>query len=125
MAEQDATDGEDTRCGFAALIGAPNSGKSTLANALVGAKVSIVTHKAQTTRGPVRGIALIGTSQVILVDTPGIFKPKRRLDRAMFASAWDHAGDADIVVLMIDARRGLGANLDTLLKHLPEVTRPI
>jgi len=125
MAEQDTTDGENTRCGFVALIGAPNSGKSTLANALVGAKVSIVTHKAQTTRGPVRGIALIGTSQVILVDTPGIFKPKRRLDRAMFASAWDHAGDADIVVLMIDAQRGLGANLDTLLKHLPEVRRPI
>ena len=89
---------QDTRCGFVALIGAPNSGKSTLTNALVGAKVSIVTHKAQTTRGPVRGIALIGTSQVILVDTPGIFQPKRRLDRAMFASAWDRAGDADIVV---------------------------
>ena len=72
-----------------------------------------------------RGIALIGTSQVILVDTPGIFQPKRRLDRAMFASAWDRAGDADIVVLVIDAQRGLDANLDTLLKHLPEVRRPI
>jgi GTPase len=114
-----------TRCGFVALIGAPNSGKSTLTNALVGAKVSIVTHKAQTTRGPVRGIALIGDAQVILVDTPGIFQPKRRLDRAMFASAWDRAGDADIVVLVIDALRGLDPSLDVLLKHLPEVRRPI
>ena len=114
-----------TRCGFVALIGAPNSGKSTLTNALVGAKVSIVTHKAQTTRGPVRGIALIGDSQVILVDTPGIFQPKRRLDRAMFASAWDRAGDADIVALVIDAQRGLDRTLDPLFKHLPEVRRPI
>lgn len=114
-----------TRCGFVALIGAPNSGKSTLTNALVGAKVSIVTHKAQTTRGPVRGIALIGDAQVILVDTPGIFQPKRRLDRAMFTSAWDRAGDADIVVLVIDAQRGLDRSLDPLFKHLPEVRRPI
>ena len=114
-----------TRCGFVALIGAPNSGKSTLTNALVGAKVSIVTPKAQTTRGPVRGIALIGDAQVIFVDTPGIFQPKRRLDRAMFASAWDRAGDADIVVLVIDAQRGLDRSLDTLFKHLPEVRRPI
>ncbi|HET9572542.1 MAG TPA: GTPase Era, partial [Methyloceanibacter sp.] len=120
-----ATGEEDTRCGFVALIGAPNSGKSTLTNALVGAKVSIVTHKAQTTRGPVRGIALIGKSQVILVDTPGIFQPKRRLDRAMFASAWDRAGDADIVVLVIDAQRGLDQSLEVLLKHLPEVRHPI
>ena len=125
MAEENTTGNGDTRCGFVALIGAPNSGKSTLTNALVAAKVSIVTHKAQTTRGPVRGIALIGTSQVILVDTPGIFQPKRRLDRAMFASAWDRAGDADIVVLVIDAQRGLDQSLDTLLKHLPEVRRPI
>jgi GTP-binding protein Era len=114
-----------TRCGFVALIGAPNSGKSTLTNALVGTKVSIVTHKAQTTRGPVRGIVLIGNSQVILVDTPGIFQPKRRLDRAMFASAWDRAGDADIVVLVIDAQRGLDRTLDPLFRHLPEVRRPI
>ncbi|MBK5197458.1 MAG: GTPase Era [Methyloceanibacter sp.] len=114
-----------TRCGFVAIIGAPNSGKSTLTNALVGAKVSIVTHKAQTTRGPVRGIVLDGASQIILVDTPGIFQPKRRLDRAMFASAWDRAGDADLVVLVIDAQRGLDRSLDPLLKHLPEVRRPI
>ncbi len=114
-----------TRCGFVALIGAPNSGKSTLTNALVGAKVAIVTHKAQTTRGPVRGIALVGDSQIILVDTPGIFQPKRRLDRAMFGAAWDRAGDADLVALVIDAHRGLDQSLDPLFKHLPEVRRPI
>jgi len=113
-----------TRCGFIALIGAPNSGKSTLTNALVGAKVSIVTHKAQTTRGPVRGIALIGQSQVILVDTPGIFQPKRRLDRAMAQAAWERAGDADLVALVIDAQYGLDQALQPLLAHLPEVKRP-
>lgn len=117
--------GDDaSRCGFVALIGAPNSGKSTLTNALVGAKVSIVTHKAQTTRGPVRGIALIGNAQVILVDTPGIFQPKRRLDRAMAQAAWERAGDADIVALVIDAHRGLDDTLEPLLSHLPEVKRP-
>jgi GTP-binding protein Era len=113
------------RCGFVALIGAPNSGKSTLTNALVGTKVAIVTHKAQTTRGPVRGIVLAGDSQIILVDTPGIFQPKRRLDRAMFGAAWDLAVDADLVALVIDVERGLDKNLDPLLKHLPEVKRPI
>ena len=113
-----------TRCGFVALIGAPNSGKSTLTNALVGAKVSIVTHKAQTTRGPVRGIALIGEAQVILVDTPGIFQPKRRLDRAMSQAAWERAEKADIVAVVIDAHRGLDSGLDPLLNHLPEVERP-
>jgi GTP-binding protein Era len=120
----DASDDASTRCGFVALIGAPNSGKSTLTNALVGAKVSIVTHKAQTTRGPVRGIALIGDTQVILVDTPGIFQPKRRLDRAMSAAAWERAGDADLVAVVIDAARGLDEALDPLLTHLPEVKRP-
>ncbi|HEX2447572.1 MAG TPA: GTPase Era [Methyloceanibacter sp.] len=115
----------DTRCGFVAIIGAPNSGKSTLTNALVGAKVSIVTHKAQTTRGPVRGIALIGNSQVILVDTPGIFQPKRRLDRAMAQAAWERAGDADLVALVIDAKYGLDTALEPLLAHLPEVRRPM
>jgi GTPase len=114
----------DTRCGFVALIGVPNSGKSTLTNALVGAKVSIVTHKAQTTRGPVRGIALIDKSQVILVDTPGIFQPKRRLDRAMAQAAWERAGDADLVALVIDAQYGLDHALQPLLAHLPEVKRP-
>ena len=114
-----------TRCGFVALIGAPNSGKSTLTNALVGSKVSIVTHKAQTTRGPVRGIALIGESQLILVDTPGIFAPKRRLDRAMSAAAWDRAGDADLVVLVVDAERGLDRSLDPVLGHLAELKQPV
>lgn len=116
--------GASTRCGFVALIGAPNSGKSTLINALVGAKVSIVTHKAQTTRGPVRGIAPIGDSQVILVDTPGIFPPKRRLDRAMAQAAWERASDADIVAVVIDAERGLDQALEPLLSHLPEVRKP-
>ena len=116
---------EARRCGFVAVIGAPNSGKSTLTNALVGTKVAIVTHKAQTTRGPVRGIAPVGNSQIILVDTPGIFQPKWRLDRAMFGAAWDRAGDADLVALVIDAQRGLDKSLDPLLNHLPEVRRPI
>lgn len=125
MAEPGKKAAETRKCGFVALIGAPNSGKSTLTNALVGTKVAIVTHKAQTTRGPVRGIALVGNSQILLVDTPGIFQPKRRLDRAMFGAAWDRAGEADLVALVIDAQRGLDASLDPLLKHLPEVRRPI
>ena len=108
-----------------ALIGAPNSGKSTLTNALVGAKVSIVTHKAQTTRGPVRGIVLAGDAQVILVDTPGIFQPKRRLDHAMSQAAWDRAGDADMVALVVDAARGLDDKLAPIVEHLPELNRPV
>jgi GTPase len=116
--------GEGKRCGFVALIGAPNSGKSTLANALVGAKVSIVTHKAQTTRGPVRGIALVGDAQVVLVDTPGIFQPKRRLDRAMSQAAWQRAGDADIVAVVIDAHRGRDQALEPVFEHLPDIKRP-
>jgi GTP-binding protein Era len=115
---------EATRCGFVALIGAPNSGKSTLTNTLVGAKITIVTHKAQTTRVPVRGIVLEGKSQIILVDTPGIFQPKQRLDRAMFATAWERAADADIVVLVIDARRGIDKGLNPILARLPEIKRP-
>lgn len=95
-----------THCGFVALIGAPNAGKSTLINALVGAKVSIVSRKAQTTRSLVRGIALQQAAQIIFVDTPGIFAPRRRLDRAMVTSAWGGAGDADAVALLIDARHG-------------------
>ncbi|HSM96617.1 MAG TPA: GTPase Era [Rhizomicrobium sp.] len=92
------------RCGFAAIIGAPNAGKSTLVNALVGSKVSIVTQKVQTTRMPVRGVAMRGDTQIVFVDTPGIFKPKRRLDRAMVNSAWAGAGDADAVILIVDAQ---------------------
>jgi len=117
-------DDKTTRCGFVALIGAPNSGKSTLTNALVGTKVSIVTHKAQTTRGPVRGIMLQDDAQIILVDTPGIFQPKRKLDRAMAQAAWDRAGDADIVALVIDAKRGLDDKLAPIVEHLPDIKRP-
>ena len=93
------------RCGFAALLGAPNAGKSTLLNALVGAKVSIVTHKVQTTRARIRAIAIEGTSQIVFVDTPGIFTPKRRLERAMVAAAWAGAGDGDLRVLVYDATK--------------------
>jgi GTP-binding protein Era len=93
-----------TRCGFVAIIGAPNAGKSTLVNALVGSKVAIVTPKVQTTRMTVRGIAMQGDAQVVFVDTPGIFKPRRRLDRAMVNAAWSGAGDADAVVLVVDAQ---------------------
>ncbi len=120
----EASDAEK-RCGFVALIGAPNSGKSTLTNALVGAKVSIVTHKAQTTRGPVRGLAIEGETQIVLVDTPGIFQPKRRLDRAMTASAWDRAGDSDLILLVVDAKRGIDDWLEPVLSHIGEVRRPV
>ena len=106
-----------TRCGFAAVIGAPNAGKSTLVNALVGAKVSIVTHKAQTTRARVRGIAIEGQNQIVLVDTPGIFAPKRRLDRAMVETAWNE-------VLVADAARGFGDVLDPVIEHARELTIP-
>jgi GTP-binding protein Era len=97
----------ETSCGFVALIGAPNAGKSTLINALVGAKVSVVSRKAQTTRTTVRGIVIEGAAQIIFVDTPGLFAPKRRLDRAMAASAWGAAGDADVLALLIDARQAI------------------
>jgi GTPase len=114
-----------SRCGFAAIIGAPNAGKSTLVNALVGAKVSIVTHKAQTTRTRVRGIALEGESQIILVDTPGIFAPKRRLDRAMVETAWTEAREADIVVLVADAARGFDDVADPIVERAAELTIPL
>jgi len=115
---------EETRAGFVALIGAPNAGKSTLLNALVGAKVSIVTHKVQTTRVPVRGIAMAGKTQIVFVDTPGIFAPKRRLDRAMVGSAWQGATDADIVALLIDAQRVLDEENRAIISKLKEVRQP-
>ncbi len=99
----------ETRCGFVALIGAPNAGKSTLVNALVGSKVSIVSRKAQTTRAAVRGVVVEGDAQIVFVDTPGLFQPKRRLDRAMNAAAWGAAADADVNALLIDARAEIGA----------------
>ncbi|MEM9099340.1 MAG: GTPase Era [Pseudomonadota bacterium] len=104
-----------TRCGFVALIGEPNAGKSTLLNAMVGAKVSIVTHKVQTTRTRIRGVAIHDMAQIVFVDTPGLFRPRRRLDRAMVASAWAGAGDADLVVLMVEAHRGITDGVESIL----------
>jgi GTP-binding protein Era len=109
------TDEIQTRAGFVALIGEPNAGKSTLLNRMVGAKVSIVTHKVQTTRARIRGVALEGTSQIVFVDTPGLFRPRRRLDRAMVAAAWGGAADADVVVLLIEAHRGLTPGVQSIL----------
>jgi GTP-binding protein Era len=109
---------EDRRCGFVAILGAPNAGKSTLLNALVGAKVSIVSHKVQTTRMPIRGIAIEGRSQLIFIDTPGIFRPRRRLDRAMVEAAWGGAADADVVALLVDAARGLDEDVHAILERL-------
>ena len=115
---------DGTRCGFVALIGAPNAGKSTLLNALVGQKVSIVSRKAQTTRALVRAIAIEGEAQIIFVDTPGIFAPKRRLDQAMVTSAWSGAEDADLVALLVDARKGLDEEVEAILARLAERSRP-
>lgn len=115
---------EPTRCGFVALIGAPNVGKSTLLNALVGSKVTIVSHKVQTTRSLIRGIAIDGASQLVFVDTPGIFRPKRRLDRAMVTSAWGGAHDADLVAVLVDARKGIDEEADTILDKLADVRHP-
>jgi GTPase len=112
------------RCGFVAIIGAPNVGKSTLVNALVGAKVTIVSPKVQTTRAIMRGIAVEGDAQLIFVDTPGIFSPRRRLDRAMVATAWSGAHDADVVALMIDAKRGLDDETATIAARLADVATP-
>ena len=114
-------DEDKTRCGFIALIGAPNAGKSTLINGLVGSKVTIVSRKVQTTRTLIRGIAIVGNSQLIFVDTPGIFSPKRRLDRAMVATAWSGAHDADLVGVLIDAREGIDEEAEHILAGLKEV----
>ncbi|MBR7652502.1 GTPase Era [Brucella oryzae] len=110
-----------TRSGFVALIGAPNAGKSTLVNQLVGTKVSIVTHKVQTTRALVRGIFTEDQAQIVLVDTPGIFRPKRRLDRAMVTTAWGGAKDADIILVLLDSQGGLNENAEALLASMKDV----
>jgi GTPase len=110
-----------TRCGFVALIGAPNVGKSTLVNALVGSKVTIVSRKVQTTRALIRGIVIENNAQIILVDTPGIFSPKRRLDRAMVSTAWSGAHDADLVCALIDAKAGIDEEADAILMRLASV----
>lgn len=116
-----------TRAGFVALIGEPNAGKSTLLNRMVGAKVSIVTHKVQTTRARIRGVAIEGDAQLVFVDTPGLFQPRRRLDRAMVAAAWGGAADADIVVLLVEAHRGITEGVERILEKLAEIAhgRPV
>ena len=110
-----------TKAGFVALIGEPNAGKSTLLNQMVGAKVSIVTHKVQTTRARIRGVAIEGDAQIVFVDTPGLFKPRRRLDRAMVAAAWGGAADADVIVLLIEAHRGVTEGVERILSELGEI----
>ncbi|MDH5529954.1 MAG: GTPase Era [Paracoccaceae bacterium] len=120
MASASTPETAGQRAGFVALIGEPNAGKSTLLNRMVGAKVSIVTHKVQTTRARIRGIAMEGQSQIVFVDTPGLFRPRRRLDRAMVAAAWGGAADADIVVLLVEAHRGLTEGVQAILDALKE-----
>ncbi|MGV0910210.1 GTPase Era [Martelella sp. FOR1707] len=117
-------EGTDTRSGFVALIGPTNAGKSTLVNRLVGAKVTIVSHKVQTTRATLRGIAIHDRTQIVFMDTPGIFKPRRRLDRAMVMAAWSGARDADLIVLLIDSERGLKGDAEAILEGLKEVRHP-
>ncbi len=116
---------QSTRAGFVAVIGAPNAGKSTLVNALVGQKVAIVSPKAQTTRARLMGIAILGSSQILLVDTPGIFQPKRRLDRAMVAAAWGGAGDADLILLVIDADTGITRGVNEIISSLETREHPL
>ena len=116
---------QSTRAGFVAVIGAPNAGKSTLVNALVGQKVAIVSPKAQTTRARLMGIAILGSSQILLVDTPGIFQPKRRLDRAMVAAAWGGAGDADLILLVIDADTGITRGVNEIIASLETREHPL
>ncbi|MDP6805944.1 MAG: GTPase Era [Rhodospirillales bacterium] len=110
--------GRSSRCGFVAILGAPNVGKSTLVNRLVGTKVSIVTHKVQTTRTRVLGISIVGASQIVFVDTPGIFAPRRRLDRAMVAAAWGGAADADLVAVLVDSAKGIDGDTARILERL-------
>ena len=124
MTEEPAASTVPARCGFVALIGAPNVGKSTLVNALVGSKVTIVSKKVQTTRALIRGIVIENNAQMVLVDTPGIFAPKRRLDRAMVSTAWSGAHDADLVCLLLDAREGIDAEADAIFTKLATVNHP-
>ena len=112
-----------TRAGSVALIGEPNAGKSTLLNRMVGAKVSIVTHKVQTTRARIRGVAMEGDAQLVFVDTPGLFQPRRRLDRAMVAAAWGGAADADVIVLLIEAHRGMTEGVERILEELGNIAK--
>lgn len=123
--EQPLPPAEPQRCGFIAIIGPTNAGKSTLVNALVGAKVTIVSHKVQTTRTQIRGIAMQGQTQLVFIDTPGIFQPRRRLDRAMVDAAWGSASDVDIVALLIDAQRGLNDDLERIIGRLAEAGRAV
>ncbi len=115
---------QETRCGFVALIGAPNVGKSTLVNSLVGSKVTIVSRKVQTTRALIRGIVIEDHAQIILVDTPGIFAPKRRLDRAMVKTAWSGAHDADLVCVLLDAKAGINEEAEAIFDQLSKVNHP-
>jgi GTP-binding protein Era len=124
MAEDGSEGAATRRCGFIGLIGATNAGKSTLINVLVGSKIAIVSHKVQTTRSLLRGIAVDGASQLVFIDTPGLFAPRRRLDRAMVTAAWGAAHDADLVCLLIDAKRGLDDENAQILERLREVRRP-
>lgn len=124
MTELEADAPAETHSGFVALIGATNAGKSTLVNRLVGAKVSIVSHKVQTTRAIVRGIAIHDNAQIVFMDTPGIFKPRRRLDRAMVTTAWGGAKDADFILLIVDSERGLKGDVETILEGLKDVKQP-
>ena len=121
---EQATGGGGTRCGFIAVVGAPNAGKSTLVNALVGAKVSIVSHKVQTTRAPVRGLAIVGQSQLVFIDTPGIFRPRRRLDRAMVESAVGGAAGADRVVMLFDAAKAISDDIAPLREKMAGIEVP-
>lgn len=123
--EPEAPAPEKQRCGFIAVIGAPNAGKSTLVNALVGAKVTIVSHKVQTTRAPVRGIAIEGDSQLVFIDTPGMFAPKRALDTAMVDAAWGGAKDAETIVLVVDAQKGIDDDVSRILDRLEGARAPI
>jgi GTP-binding protein Era len=124
--QNEATSGPasgSTRCGVIAIIGAPNAGKSTLVNALVGAKVTIISRKVQTTRIQIRGIAVEGASQLVLIDTPGIFAPKRKLDKAMVASAWAGAADADQILVLVDAAKGLDEDVERLFQKLADIPK--